>query len=771
MINVREYVFLEQKMLKVLSPLCMVLLLAGCGGGDSEPTPTPTPTPTIQTQSGSQLQASFDKQAGMLTLEWQDIATTELGYRVEQKVESVVAAVTSSWVVVEDLPAYDGQGQKVTWKKPMTSKGEYRVLVKLPDQNKVLLTAGSAESLMVSPDVQASIIFSQQEPVRGDVNLSVQVTGVTPVSVKYYNDLFAVGVAKISPNFMLAWLASRETDGVHQILAQIEVSPNNYVLIQRQVQIDNPNLSLRDITLNQTLNSLRVGTQATSSAGVKKLQLFIDNQPFTVITSPKRCEDPSCSPYEWNISLDQFGFGNHEIKIKAEDNSGEIAEKTTTFLKNAQPQLLLTQPIDGQIIGNTFQIAGSITDDEADPLLVISLRDLEIYRGVGKQFSTNFDMSSLPFGTYTLTFSITPKTGSIVTKTVQVNYQSLTTTVPEYVYGLGEGNYIQDVNQNNILFADGNTGNVFLYQSSTAQKKLVIEKSKVDYLQVKQVVGSRVLLLGQDIVSKQYQVYLWDNGTLKNVSEISGDNKLSGGYQEHPVMNGSWIVWSSGGSQRYHLYNVDTQENHIIAKPSDSPYIGNWNYSLAVLADTVRFYTWAQTGTFGENSHFDIFQYDTKSKETTRLTNNGLLNIYPQASKTRIAWQQTPNSQGNKAPYSLVVASVDNPLSQQILSTVMKRFWLVDNLLVWEDAIGSQTSININDGVSQYSLPVGNIYAMAGDGKVIYSKSNGTWVWQANKEPYQLFAFYINEPKFDDATGMLYFTTGTAHSLYRIKLP
>ena len=101
----------------------------------------------------------------------------------------------------------------------------------------------------------------------------------------------------------------------------------------------------------------------------------------------------------------------------------------------------------------------------------------------------------------------------------------------------------------------------------------------------------------------------------------------------------------------------------------------------------------------------------------------------------------------------------------------MNRFWLLDDLLVWEDAIGSQTSINANNGVSQYSLPASNISVMAvGDGKVVYSKNNTTWVWEQNKEPYQLFAFVIQQPKFDKATGMFYFTTGAENNLYRIKL-
>lgn len=125
--------------------VCSTLLLVACGGGGDDASPTPT-------QSGSKLQASFDKQASTLTLEWQDVSTNEIGYRVEQKVESAAAAVTavtSVWSTVEDLPAYDGQGQKITWKKPITTQGEYRVLVKLPTENKILLTESNQQTLIV----------------------------------------------------------------------------------------------------------------------------------------------------------------------------------------------------------------------------------------------------------------------------------------------------------------------------------------------------------------------------------------------------------------------------------------------------------------------------------------------------------------------------------------------------------------------------------------------------------------------------------------------
>ena len=90
---------------------------------------------------------------------------------------------------------------------------------------------------------------------------------------------------------------------------------------------------------------------------------------------------------------------------------------------NAQPQLTITNPLDGQIIGSSLSILGTVQDDEEKPLLIIKLRDLEIYRGTAQNFATTYDMSSLPLGSYTLTFLVTPKTGSAITKTIQVNYQ------------------------------------------------------------------------------------------------------------------------------------------------------------------------------------------------------------------------------------------------------------------------------------------------------------------------------------------------------------
>jgi hypothetical protein len=60
---------------------------------------------------------------------------------------------------------------------------------------------------------------------------------------------------------------------------------------------------------------------------------------------------------------------------------------------------------------------------------------------------------------------------------------------------LGVDGSLQDVSQNNVLFANAN--NVFLYDTVTTQQKFVIEKTKIDYLQLKQVIGNRVLLSGE----------------------------------------------------------------------------------------------------------------------------------------------------------------------------------------------------------------------------------------------------------------------------------
>lgn len=751
-------------------------LLVACGGNDNDVPTTPVVT-AEPTQSGSKLQASFDPQASMLTLEWDDIMTDELGYRVEQKTESAVSAVTSIWNTVEDLPAYSGQGQKITWKKPITSQGEYRVIVKLPTQNKVLLTASGVQALTVSPALQAAIILSTSEPLRNSVSLSVQATGFTPKSVTYYSDLFKLGSSNVSTNFAFNWDVSKQTDGIHQLLAQVEVSPNSYLLVRKQVQIDNPNLAMTAINVSLLSNNLHIIAQATSETGVKKLQLFIDGQARELLTSMNGCSSPSnaCfqtpfNAYVWDVSLSSLVFGTHQIKVIAEDNNGELLEKMTTYFKNDDPQVTLLQPQDGQIINQNLQISGSVTDDEDNPLVTIKLRDLEIYRGVGKLFFANYDMSSLPFGSYTLTLIVKPTTGLSITKNVTVNYQSSASVIPEYLTTLGTVAQVQDVNQNNILQSD--ESNIFLYDSLSQQKQLVIAKNAIDYLRVTQLVGKRVLMYGQDKVSKQYQIYLWDNGTLKNLSELSGENEFGPYTQEHPMMQGSWVVWSASGLLRYRLYNVDTQETHSIPKPSYSPYTGNWNYGLVVLPDSVRFYTWTQTGGSGTQSRFDILQYDSKTKATTRLTDNGLVNIYTQANQSRVAWQQTTSAQGNNPPYSLVVAPISNPLNQQVLSTVMKQFWLSKNWLVWEEIIGNQTVIQANNEIGEYSLPAALVQVIAvGVDYVIYNKGSSVWAWKPTEQPYQLFAFPINQARFDEATGLLYFTTGAENSLYRVSLP
>ncbi len=766
-------------MLKLLAPLFLVSWLIGCGGNSDEST-TPTPViPSLPTQTGSKLQATFNQQDGMLKLEWQDISSSELGYSVEQKVDSAVAAVTSSWVAVEDLPAYSGQGQQITWQKPISSKGEYRVLVKLAGQNKVLLTEGSAQSLVVSPSVDATIVFSQAEPVHDTVGVSIHTTGITPKSVTYYSDLAFQGTLTTAPNFTLGYIASRQIDGSHLITAKIEVTPNNYVLIQRQIQVDNPDLSMQ---INSTTNLKNWSVTATSKTGIKEIVAYLDNQPIDLLTPPKKCSFPNSisETCAFNIDLNQLAFGSHELKFIAKDNGGEVLEQSRVFIKNSTPVINLDTPANGQLTGKTLHIAGSITDDEDDPLLVIYLRDLEIYRGVGKQFSVNYDLTSLPPGNYAIKLNVTPKSGTGTNLVVNVDYPAQN-VAPEYLYDLGKEGFLLDVDQDRVLSSDG-TFNVFLSQPSSARLPLDLGSVLTDFVVDAQLVDGKVLFVPRNGNEQTSQVYLWDGGALKNISEISGANSAGITTKVRVFRNGNWLVWpaQNATSEGYYLYNFVTKESHFAAilPAGGSVQMGDSGQSLVILPDTLRLYVWAYNG-YSNFSKYDVFQYDSKTNTTTRLTDNGLVNLNthssPKANTTRLVWQQRPNS--DAARFSLFTAPVDNPFNQLQLSNsglVENLFWLDQNLLVWGEVAGTQRQLRANDGVNQFDLlpSLNNYIQGVGGGKVVYASDiHKTSVWQPGKQPYQLYGFSLKSAKFDRTTGILYFTVGEANSLYRIALP
>lgn len=437
-----------QKLLVV----CSTFLLVACGGGgdDASPTPTcvapkvlqngvcitPAPIPT-PTQNGSLLQASFDKQAGMLTLEWQDIATNELGYRVERKVESAIAAVTavtSVWNTVEDLPAYDGQGQKITWKKPITTQGEYRVLVKLPTENRVLLTNASKQSLTISPNIQANIILSKVEPLNDKVDISIQAVGFTPTLVSYYVDLSRVSslTSTVAPSFILPWDTAHLADGNHLLAARLEIAKDNYLFISRAVKIDNP-IKLKELQVKRgegvNRDTVNVLALASADVGIKQVQLFLNNQPLAILTEPLQCimTFDGCTGiygYGWDIPVSSLLFGQNELLVRAESMQGAIAERTAQYHKDDNPVISLIRPTIAEIVHKDLIVSGTVVDELDDIAVSIKLRDVEIYSGANKNFSTIYDMSSLPFGTYTITVTAKAKTGNAATATSWVSYRA-----------------------------------------------------------------------------------------------------------------------------------------------------------------------------------------------------------------------------------------------------------------------------------------------------------------------------------------------------------
>jgi hypothetical protein len=133
------------------------------------------------------------------------------------------------------------------------------------------------------------------------------------------------------------------------------------------------------------------------------------------------------------------------------------------------------------------------------------------------------------------------------------------------------------------------------------------------------------------------------------------------------------------------------------------------------------------------SSAFDIFNWRSDTGKTTRVTSDGVRNIYPQVDQTRVAWVQSPVGGSSDGTFTLLSRSGQTDPTQT-LGTLVASFQVADGVVAWvENLSGGGKALKATTGgsVSTLSnLSTATLLAVGG-GYVIYTESGKTYSWNS----------------------------------------
>ena len=280
-------------------------------------------------------------------------------------------------------------------------------------------------------------------------------------------------------------------------------------------------------------------------------------------------------------------------------------------------------------------------------------------------------------------------------------------------------------------------------------------------------------------------IYQWTPAGVKtnisNASPNSPSSRVGGGYayEQYPRAHGGYVIWIDAAGANpgtYTLYNVAQASYSVINQPAGANYLGNNSVDFAVINNIVNFFYWANTGT----SSYDVYQWNSATRSSTKLSGGTTRSIYPQTDGQRVAWSQAPTSGSGTS--SLMAQSV-NGGAQTLLSTDMINFNLAGGVLAWIEGTtstnaqgistttitglkasnsgGTVTTITSNSSATLYGV---------GGGHVVYGLQGRLFDWNASTAISSLLVDTL--PAMVIVSGnTLYFTLGSSQAVYQITLP
>lgn len=786
---------------QLLTKLFLIFCLAlwGCGGGGGSSTPISsgsggsTPTPNYSSlASAATLTSSLNLATNTELLGWVDNFPAGTVYNIQ-----TVANGASTTVATQ---AATGSNNPFTWQQVISSSTTYQVLASVNGQTFPLLTSAGASTVTATlPSSPPAISISTTTGgaisgvLGGTVQLSLNNNFAYP-SVTWFCDTTSLGTGT-GVGDPYNWNTTGITNGSHVVFAVINLSASESITVRQTVSVANSNLAVSASNSGSSGNIL-VNVSATSSYAVTSVSATLDGTPLATLTSPNACS-PSCtSPnnvYQFTVSTTS---GTHTFVATATDASGSSKSATLTLAVSNPPGLAVTSPLDGSFINGSsaLSISGTSTSDRTGGVTVAAyLGSLPITLTQpttnNSAFSGTFSLAGLPAGAYTLTVSSTDSTGVVTTVQRSVVITSSTATTYSPAFSMGAGGQ--------LIAVDNSLPNMILYKASdsTYRVRNITTGSEVTLQGANNIPftynwamdGGYVFMEGGWLgsTSTGYTdcpvdcIYQWTPTGVK--SNISNANPNKGSYEQYPRAHGGyviWIDWNGPNPGTYTVYNVASGSYAKVSMPAGANYPGNTQYDFSVSGGVINFAYWANTGGSGTNSIFDVYQWNSSTNASTKLSNGTARNIYPQIDGQRVAWTQSPVSGGPSTLFS-------EPVSLGSVTTVSNsemNFNLAGGVLAWTEGTTTTNSQGIatttytglkasnNAGTVTTISNSSNVGLLGnGGGFVTYSLQGKVYEWSSNTGTSTLIIDNVPGQTLMSG-GTMYFTMGTSNQVYSLTL-
>lgn len=759
------------RLLHALAAMVIAALLAACGGGGGGSTPTP-PNRAPAANAGTAQSV---------------LAGTPVTLDASASTDPDSDPLSFAWTLVAPVGSTTSLSAGSTARPTFTPDlaGPYTATLTVSDGKD-----GSSASVTVTasappPVVPPAIALDQTEPLSGAVKLSL--IGTVTGAVTWYANLTLLGNGNAADGNAIAWNTAAVANGQHQVLARIQPVGGTAAELRRTVTVANSSITL-SAGVSGTTGTINVDARAASSFGITRVAAKFDGVDVGALTQPNACSrfcGGQNDVYRFVVDAAQAGSGPHTMLITATDASGSTRSVSVDVPVSNAPGLALSSPVDGALVFGSLRVTGTATSDKPGAVTTTArLGDVEFLSSTASSFTGSFNLSGIAPGTYTLTVRSTDGTGQ--TSQIQRSVGVTSSAVLAYtqVFNLPTGGNLLAADGNQVLYA-ATDGSVLLRDLLAASEVTLSGASSIQYVSGWKLDAGRVVAYGKGADCVLYCVYLWSSSgsrtNLTNPNPYSRATNIGGGwaYDLHPQIHGDYVVWvndkaadtgvATSATGRYTLFGISTGTYTRIGVPSGVNYVGNNEFDFAVNAGTVDFWFWGQTGGEGTSSQFDIFRWKSDTGASTRITNGGSRNIYPQVDGSRAAWQQSAVGGSADNTFSLVASALSN-VAPGTLADKATQFRLKDGVLAWVET-PTTTSRALKASASGTtrivsSLSTANLLANGG-GWVVYAEAGKAYSWNSATGTATLRLDVVPGQAFV-AGGAMVFTVGTA--VYRVGL-